>query len=176
MAPTVDPVAAAAAAIAEYDTDSDGSISKDEAKASAMDPKAGWDADEDGAISESEIVERLEMYEAMKPGIQSLTCTVVFRGRPLRDADVVFEPEAFLGGAIEVATGTTDGNGIAELVIEEVLKEDPMLRGIRAALYKVRVTHPEVEIGAKYNDETTLFFELSPMDMIDPPVFKVGKK
>ena len=62
-------------------------------------------------------------------------------------------------------------DGYAEMVADEVVKNDPTLRGIRASLYKVRITHPKVDLPAKYNDETTLFFELSPMEMIDPPVF-----
>lgn len=170
-APKLDPAAAAAAAVQEYDSDSDGFIDKTEAKASVLDPAAGWDADGDKKISEDEIRERLDRYEKLSPGIQSMTCTVRYRGRPLADADVVFEPEAFLGGAVEVGTGTTDIEGVAEMVAQEVVKNNPTHRGIRASLYKVRITHPEVELPAKYNDETTLFFELSPMDMIDPPVF-----
>lgn len=173
VAPKIDPVEAAAAAIAEYDANSDGSISSDEAKVSALDPKFGWDADGDGDISEQEIVDRLTMYEALKPGINMMTCSVLYRGRPIQGATVTFEPEGFLGDAIEVATGTTDIDGTAEMVAEEILAKDPTLRGIRAGLYKVRVTHPEVKISPKYNEETTLFFELSPMDMIQPPVFRV---
>ena len=172
-APKLNPAAAAANAIAEYDANSDGLIDKTEAKASVLDPTKGWDADGDKKISEDEIRERLDRYEKLSPGIQSMTCTVFYRGRPLPDADVVFEPEAFLGGAVEVGTGTTDLEGVAEMVAEEVVKNNPTHRGIRASLYKVRITHPEVDLPAKYNDETTLFFELSPMDMIDPPRFSL---
>ena len=172
-APKVDPADAAAAAMAEYDTNKDGKISNSEAKLTALDPKLGWDADGDGSISESEISDRLTTYEAMQPGIQSMTCRVIYRRQPLRDAEVVFEPEGFLGDSIETATGTTDVEGYAEMVAEEVVKNDPTLRGIRASLYKVRITHPEVNLPAKYNDETVLFFELSPMEMIDPPVFNL---
>ncbi len=172
-APKLDPAAAATSAIAEYDSDSDGMISKSEAKKSSLDPAAGWDADGDGKISETEISERLARYEALSPGIQSMTCKVFYRGRPLEGASVTFEPEAFLGGAVEVGTGTTDLEGVAEMVAEEVVKNNPTHRGIRASLYKVRITHPDVDLSAKYNDETTLFFELSPMDMIDPPIFKL---
>lgn len=173
VAPPVDPAEAASRAMEEYDTNSDGKIDKTEAKQTVLDAKAGWDADGDGSISEDEIRERLERYEALKPGIQSMTCTVLWRNRPLENAEVVFEPEAFLGESVEMANGTTDENGIAELVAEEVAKEDPTLRGIRAALYKVRITHPDLDIPARYNTETTLFFELGPMDMVLPPTFRM---
>lgn len=169
--PKLNPAAAATAAITEYDANSDGLIDKNEAKKSALDPAAGWDADGDGKISEDEIRERLDRYEKLSPGIQQMTCTVRYRGRPLENAEVRFEPEAFLGGAIEVGTGTTDLEGVAEMVAEEVVKANPTYRGIRASLYKVRITHPERDLPAKYNDETTLFFELSPMDMVHPPRF-----
>ena len=171
--PKVDPATAAAAALSEYDTDSDGKISKSEAKLSALDPAAGWDSDGDGGISETEITERLTRYEALAPGIQSMTCTVVYRNRPLEGAEVIFEPESFLGGSVETGSGTTDLEGTAEMVAQDIIKDDPTLRGIRASLYKVRITHPDVNLPAKYNDETTLFFELSPAEMVNPPVFRL---
>ena len=91
----------------------------------------------------------------------------------MEGAEVVFEPEGFLGGSVEEGTGTTDMEGVAEMVAEEIVKDDPTLRGIRASLYKVRITHPDVKLPAKYNDDTELFFELSPIEMIDPPTFKL---
>lgn len=93
----------------------------------------------------------------------------------MEGAEVVFEPEAFLGDLVEVGTGTTDLEGTAEMVAEDIVKEDPTLRGIRASLYKVRITHPDVDLPAKYNTETTLFFENSPTEMISPPVFVLKK-
>ena len=59
------------------------------------------------------------------------------------------------------------------MVAREIFLSDPTLRGIRVALYRVKITHPEIELAEEYNKETTLFFELSPMDMIDPPTFDV---
>jgi len=172
-APKLDPATVAAAAIGEYDTNSDGEIDKKEAKLSALDPAAGWDSDANGKISETEISDRLAHYEKLSPGIQSMTCRVFYRGRPLEGAEVIFEPEAFLGDSVEEGSGTTDLEGVAEMVAEEIVKDDPTLRGIRASLYKVRITHPDVDLAAKYNTDTTLFFELSPIEMIDPPIFKL---
>ena len=41
-------------------------------------------------------------------------------------------------------------------------------------LYAVRITHPTVDIPAKYNTETELFVELSPMDMQnETPTFNI---
>lgn len=170
-APSIDPVAAAELAIQEYDTDADGKISGSEAKSSALDAEAGWDSDGDGAISAAEIQSRLERYEQLKPGLQTISCTVRYRDDYLHNAHVVFEPEAFLGAAVVMAEGTTDGYGQTEIVAPSILKEDPTLRGMRAGLYKVRITHPELNIPKKYNEDTTLFFEISPMDNLVMPAF-----
>lgn len=173
--PKIDPVSAAAEAIKLYDADGDGAIDKSEAKKTALDPSKGWDSDDDGRISESEISNRLTTYEAMKPGVQmNVMCTVLHKGRPLEGAEVTYEPEPFLGGAVPLASGTTDAEGIAEMVAPEI--SDPTLKGMHTGLYHVRITHPEKEIAAKYNTETELFIELSPMDMQSvQPIFKLKK-
>ncbi len=173
--PDLDVAEAAAAAIAQYDTDQDGTISSAEAKRTALDPRAGWDTDRDNKISEEEIRARLELYEARKPGMIEQSCTVFLNNIPLDGAEVVFEPEEFLGGSIETARGTTDANGSANMIIPEIVEQDPTLTGLRTGLYKVKITHPNVEIPARYNEETTLTIELSPVENIVPPVFKLRK-
>jgi hypothetical protein len=133
-APKLDPAAAAELAMQEYDSDSDGKISKAEAKKTAMDPKKGWDSDGDGAISADEVQARLERYEALKAGIQTLTCTVRFRGDFLPDAAILFDPEPFLGETAVMAEGTTDGYGQAEITAPSISEQDPTLQGIRCGL------------------------------------------
>ena len=137
--------------------------------------KAGWDTDRDNKISAEEIQARLELYEARKPGMIEQTCKVFLNNVPLDGAEVVFEPEEFLGGSIETARGTTDANGTASLIIPEVVEQDPTLTGLRTGLYKVKITHPGVEIPPKYNEQTTLTIELSPIENIIPPVFRLRK-
>lgn len=171
--PTVDPAAAAEQAIAAYDADGDGAISKDEAKKSALSPDRGWDQDGDGSIDQAEIENRLTTYDAMKPGLQlNITCRVLKKRKPLEGAEVVYEPEAFLGEAIPPARGITGPGGNADIVSDEI--SDPSLRGVHTGLYLVRITHPTEEIPAKYNTETELFVELSPMDMQhEVPTFQI---
>lgn len=170
-APKIDAATSAQLAIEQYDEDQDGKISKAEAKKSALDPKKGWDSDGDGSISADEIQARLERYEALKAGIQTINCTVRYRGDFLPDAEVLFDPEEFLGGSVSSGEGTTDGYGQAEITSPAIAAEDPTLRGIRCGLYKVRITHPDHKVPKKYNDETTLFFELSPFDNTLMPTF-----
>lgn len=172
--PKIDPAAAASEAMKSYDTDGDGKISKEEAKKCALDPNNGWDSDQDGSISESEIANRLTTYDAMKPGVQlNIMCTVLHNRRPLVGAEVLYDPEPFLGGTVPPATGITNEEGIAEMAAEIA---DPTLKGLYTGLYRVRITHPDVEISPNYNTETELFIELSPMDMQRlTPTFKLKK-
>lgn len=169
----VDPATAAQEAIAAYDADGDGQISKSEAKKTALDPENGWDANGDGSIDASEIESRLATYEAMKPGLQMNTlCTIRHKRRPLEGAEVVYEPETFLGDSVPSARGITNGEGVADMVSEGIT--DPMFQGVYTGLYKVRVSHPDKKIGKAYNEETELFIELSPMDMqTENPTFDV---
>ena len=172
-APPFEPVKAAELAMQEYDTNGDGKIDKTEAKKTVMDPKKGWDNDGDGSITAEEIQARLERYEQLKAGIQTIACTVKWRGDYLPNAEVLFEPEAFLGESIVPAEGTTDGYGQAEIIAPSIAAEDPTLQGMREGLYRVRITHPDVKIPKRYNEETTLFFELSPMDNTLMPTFNL---
>ena len=134
-----------------------------------------WDTDRDNKISEEEIRARLERYEAVKPGMIEISCVVLLNNVPLDGAEVVFEPEAFLAGSIETARGTTDANGSAVMIIPEVVEQDPTLTGLRTGLYKVKITHPDVQIPPKYNEQTTLTLELSPIENILTPVFKLRR-
>ena len=161
--PSIDPAAAAQQAMELYDANSDGKIDKTEAKKTALDPQKGWDANGDGAIDQAEIESRLTTYDAMKPGLQmNISCTVVQKRKPLAGATVVYEPEPFLGGAVPAAEGITNDQGVANMVARDL--EDPSLQGMHTGLYLVKITHPDSEVPAKYNTETELFIELSPMD------------
>ena len=174
VSPEVDPNTAATAAIAQYDTDGDSVLSKAECKGSGFDfPK--WDANSDGNLNENEIVQRLRLYADHGTGLMNLLCVVTLNGRPLEDGKVVFEPESFLGDTIEAAEGTIDLDGNVTLAIPAVVAEDPVLTGIRPGLYKVKITHPNVQVPAKYNVETTLGFDASPIELLDTPVFRLRK-
>jgi len=172
--PKIDAAAAAAAAISQYDTDGDASLSNEECKSSAFD-FLKWDANADGKLAESEIVQRLSLYGEHGAGLKSLTCVVMFNGRPLEHGKVIFEPEPFLGNTIEAAEGTVDQDGTVMLSIPKVVAEDPVLTGVRPGLYKVKITHSDVQVPAKYNEETGLGFDVSPLEQWNPPVFRLRK-
>jgi hypothetical protein len=86
---------------------------------------------------------------------------LTYQGQPLRDAVVVFEPEPYLGSAIEPAEGTTNAQGAAAIGIDSAHVPEALRnrKVMRCGTYKVRITHPKVSLPPKYNIETTLGYE-----------------
>jgi hypothetical protein len=162
-APIVDPDAAGAKAVEQYDSNKDGSLGKGElSKCPGMlSVLPAYDADANGAVDATEITGRLKKLFKHGTGGTQLSCTVTRRGRPFAGAEVVFEPESYLGDHVMPAKGTTSNGGIAEMSIEpENLPE--RLRGfdvVHYGTFKVRITHPSVKLPAKYNTDTQLGYE-----------------
>ncbi len=149
------------------DVDQDGQVSKAEAKPFPGFAKgfAAIDSDKDGRVSAEEIQARLPgiftRTSALLPGV----CSVTLNGKPLDGAMVTFEPEAFFGGKIPTATAKVNSDGFGSLAIaeEDLPPGAPNVSGlVRPGLYRVKVTHPERELPAKYNTETVLGVEVSP--------------
>lgn len=164
-APEFDAEGIASGAMAAYDSDSDGELSKSECKTSpfALDR---WDADSDGAITEDEIQSRIEKYIEKGLGMLDVTCRVTLNGRPLENANVEFVPEEYMGGAIKAAEATTDIDGLGTPAVPEIVAEDPVLTGLQPGLYRIRVTHSEIKLAARYNEASTLTFDASPFDVV----------
>lgn len=149
------------------DVDQDGYVSKEEAK-----PFPGFvrgfaaiDSDNDGLVNSEEIQARLPgiftSTSALLPGV----CTISLNGEPLNGAIVTFEPEAFFGGTIPKASAKVKRNGLASLSIaeEDLPAGAPKVSGlVRPGLYRVKVTHPDKKLPAKYNTKTELGVEVSP--------------
>jgi hypothetical protein len=73
-------------------------------------------------------------------------------------------PETFLADTIQPATGTTDESGFAILGIDGAHLPDDMkdLQGVvHQGVFRVKITHPEVDVPAMYNSKTTLGIEVS---------------
>ncbi len=163
--PEIDPVQVASAAVEQYDSDSDQNISQSES--AACPGLAGsfklYDADQDGLISTTEIETRLQAM--LGSGIGRMPCMcVVYAGdgdRPIEGAKVRVVPETFLAGAIQPGEGVTNQRGIAKPV---TINAPPGLPGIELGLYRVQITHDSLKIPARYNSNTELGFELSPLE------------
>lgn len=161
--PEVDPATAAAAAIKTYDANGDGALGPDElAYCPAMFAKlAAYDVDQSGSVEQAEIAARLGELFKHNPGATQLNCAVIYHGRPLADAEVVFEPEAYLGREIQAARGVTDAAGVAAMAIPtEFLPEHlHRLKALHYGTFKVRITHPKIALPSRYNTATELGYE-----------------
>jgi hypothetical protein len=162
-APSLSPSRAGNLAIEEYDTDGDGYVGGGELDnaPSLKAALATLDSDSDGKVSADEVAERVQSWQNQKTGIMTVKCMVKLDGRPLEGAEVVFEPEAFLGSDIQAGSGTTNRFGIATPVIPKEKRPTPDTPpGLALGLYKVRITKGG-EIPSRYNSETVLGQQLS---------------
>jgi hypothetical protein len=161
--PDVDPDEASSAAVAEYDADGDGQLSADELKKLPAIKLKGVDTDNNDQLSVGELAARLRQWTEGRAGMLSFHCTVTLDGSPLSDAEVLLEPEPFLGDAVKPASGiTSNGDAILKIDPEMLPSDQRTLRGVQPGVYKVRVTHKSIKIPARYNTETTLGQEILP--------------
>ena len=95
MPPEIDPKLAAQQAMAEYDTNSDGTIDGAELdKVPAIkNSLKEIDKDGDGRVSEDEIRERIEQWQASKVAIMPFNCKVTLDRAPLVGATVTLVPK-----------------------------------------------------------------------------------
>jgi len=158
--PDFDPHLVATRAFAELNTDDDASLSQQELKGSPglLASMSQFDQNGDGELTSAEIAESLSQWRRDKAGLLSLSCEVTWKGKPLKDATIRLVPEPFFDGAIPEASGVTDSFGTAELScspehLPEALKS---IRALKPGIYRVEVTHPNIDLPAKYNSKTTL--------------------
>jgi hypothetical protein len=162
-APVVATAAAAAEAIELYVRDRSGALSREELRhcPGILTKLTAYDANVDGAVSQREIESRLgELFEHGAGGTQ-LNILVTFQGRPLAGADIVLEPEPYLGDGVQPATGKTNGSGAAQMGIPAAYLPSHLqrLKAVHYGTYKVRVTHASTLIPEKYNVKTEIGYE-----------------
>jgi hypothetical protein len=161
--PDVDADEAAGAAILEYDSNGDGQLSAEELKKLPAIKLKDVDSDNNGQLSADELAARLRQWTEGRAGILSFHGVVTLDGSPLSDAEVMLDPEPFLGDAVKPAQGTTRSGDVIVKIDPELLPLDQRtLRGVHPGLYKVRITHPSIKIPARYNTETILGQEILP--------------
>lgn len=174
----LDPAAVASAIMADYDSDSDGEVSKSELKKckglelltsgqEQMQAQYRLDQDGNGGITEQEFTDKLTAMFADKR--QSYSCRVIYRGRPLEGATVALIPESFMGD-VPGASGETDIEGSCS-----VTGDDGKVGAI-PGIYRVEITHPDVKISSKYNDESKLSTALdttNPYAQAGTPEFRI---
>jgi hypothetical protein len=162
-APSVDLASAAVQAMELYDTNGDGALDDEELKRcpGLLLKTERYDKDGNGSLSQSEIEEGISELFGGGTGGTQLQCLVVYKGRPLAGANVVMEPEPYLGEAVQTATGTTDGAGTTQLAIPAEFLPSHLhrVKAVHYGTFKVRITHPQIAIPPKYNSETELGYE-----------------
>ena len=162
-APAVNPSNAAAQAMELYDSNGDGALDGNELKKcpGLLLKRGEYDADGDESLNQSEIEGGISKLFGRGTGGTQLRCFVLYKGRPLSGANVVMEPEPYLGEAVQTATGTTDGAGTAQLAIpaEYLPSHLQRVKAVHYGTFKFRITHPTISIPSKYNTETELGYE-----------------
>jgi len=170
--PSINPSAAGAAAMEQYDTNKDGKVSDAELQnAPSLSAAIGnLDTNGDKAVSAEEVTQRIQAWQETRLGRTTVTVTVKYRGQPLAGADVVFEPEGFLGSEIKAAKGRTDESGMTSLSVP-----NSDIPGIAPGLYKVKITKEGTNLPAQYNTQTTLGAEVArdAKDAETGPVFEL---
>jgi hypothetical protein len=162
--PKVDAVAAAAAAVQQLDKNGDQRLDDEELAASPglNSAKDRYDGDRNGSLDEAEIAAGIRRWSEGSLGAASVPYVIQWNGRPLAGADVKLIPESFLGDAVKGAIGQ-ERRGSAYLALrpEDRPAGAPNAPLVQPGLYRVEITHPSVQIPAKYNTSTTLGIEIA---------------
>jgi hypothetical protein len=167
--PAYDPSGAASRAMELYDKNGDGLIAEEELEI-AVGLKAGIkniDTNEDGKISADEIAARVAVWEKMAIGLMRVSCEVTLDNVPLDGATVTFEPEEFLGGAIQEAVSVSRLGSASPIIPVENRSSPDVPPGIQVGLYKVKISKKqgtEELIPSQYNEKTILGQEVAQDD------------
>lgn len=170
--PSVSSSGASKAAMATFDTNTDGLLDATElencqALAGAL---ALYDSDGDGKISSPELTERFKILFANGANYVNLTCRIRKGRTAVAGAKVNFAPVAIFGDSLASALGTTDSSGtVFPAISDENLPEE--LKGqrvIQVGLYEVLVD---------YKGQTFKFgHEVDPISRIGlEPTFDLSK-
>jgi EF hand len=159
--PEWDPGAAADRALSDYDSDGDRKLSREELKKcpGLLSALGRFDGDGDGSISGDELKSKLQEIRQDEAALVEITCTVMRDNQPLEGATVQFVPESFMGEAFKPATGVTarDGTTFPTVAEDELPAEyRGLVHGVHCGIFRVTVTHPNIDVPAKYNTQTEL--------------------
>lgn len=163
--PDIDAEDAAAAFIAQCDTDGDGRISPVEAEScpGVHGKFEQVDSDTDGWITREEAANRFATWTSEGVGVMRVGCLVTINGKPLSGATVTFEPESFVADELQPAVGVTNEHGQCSLSVDpaDLPASQQRVRGVQPGVYRVKIMHGTVDIPAQYNTATTLGQEVS---------------
>ncbi|RIK85063.1 MAG: hypothetical protein DCC67_04515 [Planctomycetota bacterium] len=130
------------------DKNSDARIDGDEIKGSpglAAGVRSA-DANGDGNLSADELEAQFTKYRDQRVGLQRAAFQLVYKGKPVPNAEVRFIPEPYLEGVVTPASGTTDIDGV---VLPHV--DGEQLPGMQLGYYRVQVISSTVNVPEKYS-------------------------
>ena len=177
--PRLHPDEAGKQAMELYDTDGNGALSKEELKQcpAIFSVMGKFDTDADEQVSGEEITAQLRSWETSGVGLTGAIVYFRLNGRPLEGASVELIPEPFLGDAVKPASGTTSDSGTLSPSLAAEDLPDGISGAMQYGLYKVKITHEEISIPAKYNEATELGLEVPPVfDVYNPPIINLKTK
>lgn len=160
--PRIDVKESAARAMAAYDTNGDGVLDAKELKQcpglESCARRLHRDS-KDVRLSRDEVEQVLAAYVESQTGLMAVMCKVTLNDEPLAGAEVVLEPEAFMGDGLKPARGTTDEQGKARMQIEGAPAP-----GCHLGIYRVRISKADAggreTLPARYNRQTQLGIEV----------------
>ena len=163
--PDFDPSESADKALELYDADGSGALSQAELEncpgiGTALDR---FDSDGNGEVSGEEIEARIEEWIEKKSSSLAISISLRMNGKPLGNAKIEMVPASYMGDLGLTIQGHTGPRGSSRLVINKDKSNEEFhdLPGIPPGLYTIRVTHPDKDIPAKYNTDSTLGAEIS---------------
>ncbi len=159
VVPKINAASSAKAAMDDYDTNQDGFIDQIELKdaASLKEAEKIIDTNADGKLSQEEITQRLKKYSVQGMALMSFSCVVEFNNTKNAEIEVEMVPERFMLGAIKVAKGKTDSNGMVRFK-----QEGQEFEGVQPGFYKIKVIKTgSLVIPSRFNENTTLGKEIA---------------
>jgi hypothetical protein len=159
--PKWDPATAADRALSDYDSNGDHKLSPEELKKcpGLFAVKDRFDSDRDGSISRDELISQLHDIRQQDAALVEISCVVTRNGQPLEGATVKLIPESFMGDDVKPASGITgrDGTTFPSLADEELPENyRGRVHGVPCGIFRVVVTHPSAGIPAKFNTQTEI--------------------
>jgi hypothetical protein len=183
--PDIEPGELAKAAAAQYDSNGDGVIDKQELRSAPSLRfslnRIDGEGNRDSQIQPEEVQQFAQKHWVdRQAGIVRVRCLVRLDGREVDGATVTLEPETFMGGAIVPAAGITRG-GMAVLDVADEQRPHPNAHGAQYGLYLVRISKMidgNETIPAKFNVNTILGCEVADRAayMPGPLVFELSSR
>jgi hypothetical protein len=114
---------------------------------------ADLDTDKNGSLSEKEIVSWLSALRATKIAVETATVRILQKGEPLPRVRVQIVPEPCMGNTVLPAEGKTLADGVA------ILRIPSIPYGAHFGIYRLKVTGQDRSgkpLGAQYNSKSSL--------------------